>query len=155
VAVRLCVIVATLVMFAALATSAMGTVGRHEAIGARKPGAAELRRIEAAIRSWWCANLTKSTGPCSRWTLKTLTIRLSTAVPTWGYAQISDRGTGVSTDLPGQVRLLLRRGAGGWRVYHWFIGLRGLTCQGVAREDGIPYSVMQDLGLCAFVAKLP
>lgn len=152
---RLIAVAAGVVMFAALAASATGSVQRHEGVAVRKPGAAELQRINAVIKSWWCANLTKTTGPCSRWTLKTLDIRLSTVVPSWGYAQISDRGTGVTTDLPGQVRLLLRRRPSGWVVLHWFIGLRGLTCQGVAREDDIPYSVMHDLGLCAFVAKLP
>jgi hypothetical protein len=122
---------------------------------ARQPAAAEGKQITAAIRSWWCANLTAGARPCSQWTLRTLTVRLSTAAPTWGYAQISDHARSVSTDLPGEVRLLLRRTGRGWGVYRWFIGFRGHSCADVADDVHVPYRAMRDLGLCAFVAELP
>jgi hypothetical protein len=82
-------------------------------------------------------------------------VRLSTAAPAWGYAQISDRSRAVSTDLPGEVRLLLRRTDRGWGVYRWFIGFRGHSCADVADDVHVPYRAMKDLGLCAFVAELP
>jgi hypothetical protein len=144
-----------LVVTVAVGLGASSAVGERSSLSARAPAAAEGKQIDAAIRSWWCANLTTSERPCSQWTLGTLTVRLSTAAPAWGYAQISDHAHAVSTDLPGEVRLLLRRTGGEWGVYRWFIGFRGHSCADVAGDVHVPYRAMQDLGLCAFVAELP
>jgi hypothetical protein len=147
--------IVALVVTVAIGLGASSALGERSSASARRPAAAEERQIDAAIRSWWCANLTAGARPCSQWTLKTLTVRLSTVVPAWGYAQISDRARNVSTDLPGEVRLLLRRTGRGWGVYRWFIGFRGHNCADVAGDVHVPYRAMQDLGLCAFVAELP
>ena len=147
--------IVALVVAVAIGLGASSALGGRTSVSARPPAAAEGKQISAAIRSWWCANLTAGARPCSKWTLRTLTVRLSTAVPTWGYAQISDRARGVSTDLPEEVRLLLRRVGGEWGVYRWFIGFRGHNCADVADDVHVPYRAMQDLGLCAFVAELP
>jgi hypothetical protein len=147
--------IVALVVAVAIGLGASSALGGRNSASARPPTAVEGKQINAAIRSWWCANLTSGARPCSQWTLRTLTVRLSTAAPAWGYAQISDRSRAVSTDLPGEVRLLLRRTDRGWGVYRWFIGFRGHSCADVADDVHVPYRAMKDLGLCAFVAELP
>ena len=88
-------------------------------------------------------------------TLELNVLRLSTVVPTWGYARFADRARGGSPDLPGQISVLLRKRPSGWHVYRWFIGIRALTCAQGAEEVGIPLAVMRDLGLCKLLSTLP
>jgi hypothetical protein len=86
--------------------------------------------------------------------LTTTELRISTAIPSWGFAQFTDTARPPSTDLPSQIHVLLRRNASGWHVSRWFVGIRGLTCERAADEAGIPFRVMKDLGLCKFISKL-
>jgi hypothetical protein len=129
--------------------------GGRASVSSRAPRVAERRQIDAAIHSWWCSYLPSNDGPCSRWTLETNLARLSTVVPSWGYARFTDQATGGSTDLPGQISVILRRGPSGWHVFRWFIGIRALTCAQGAHEVGIPLRVMQDLGMCKLLSTLP
>src|SRR5262249_11485926 len=116
------------------------------------PDRATQARIAKTVRSWWCGYAPK---PCSNWRVTTSGVRLSTVVPKWGYARVTDHPVRGTTDLPPKLRVILEKNASGWHVYRWFIGIRALTCAAAADGIGVPLRAMQDLGLCSLLTTLP
>ena len=147
----MCVVVAaTLVAFASPGQTALS------AAAAKAPTAAQRVQINAAVRTWWCTFLPKSSRPCSKWTLTVDKVKVSTVLPAWGLVHMLDVGHGVSSNiLPGGMNMFVRDDHGKWKVFRWFVGLRALTCNRAAAEIGVPERALDDLGICAQLVELP
>ena len=124
------------------------------AAAATKPTPAQSKAIVAAAQKWWCSYIPKNEGPCSRWTVRAPSILISSADPTWGYAQLRTHTSG-KTELPAGLNALVRNVKGKWTVYGWFIALQGMTCAAGAKDVGVPYAVVRDLGLCSTLVRTP